>query len=126
MSKPTEDAIPRPLAAHVLAGRAAEQAAADFLAAAGLEVLGRNLRVKGGEIDLLARDGEVLVFCEVRWRADARFGGALASIDARKRARMQRAARAWLACRPVLPRCRLDVLCADGAPPWRWTWLRGI
>jgi len=114
------------LAQHVLAGRAAEAAAAGFLEARGLRVLDRNVRVPGGEIDIVASDGGILVFCEVRWRARGDYGGALASIDARKRARMDRAACRYLQRFAVPPACRLDALCADGLPPFRWTWLRGV
>jgi putative endonuclease len=113
---------------HLLAGRAAEDAAAAFLEGQGLRIVARNLRVHRLEIDILAWQGEVLVVCEVRWRARSEFGGALASIDARKRLRLRRAASVILATRSAsgLPPCRIDALCADGPPPWRWTWIRGL
>lgn len=77
-------------------GARAESLAADYLKARGLYILERNYRVKGGEIDLIARDGEVTVFVEVRLRRSAAFGGASASITPAKRRRLILAARCWL------------------------------
>ena len=100
------------------AGAAAESAAADFLAARGLRVLGRNFRVHGGEIDLVCRDGEVVVFVEVRARSRADYGGAAASITAAKQARLILAARHWLARHGEQP-CRFDcVLIQAGQIEW--------
>ncbi len=77
-------------------GRRAEQAAQRYLVERGLRPLGSNLHNRYGEIDLLMRDGETLVFVEVRYRRRADFGGALASVDARKRGKLLRAAAAHL------------------------------
>ena len=59
----------------------------------GLAIVGRNFRTRAGEIDLIARDGATLVFVEVRMRRSQRFGGALESITAAKRARLVMAAK---------------------------------
>lgn len=75
----------------------AEDAALDHLLRSGWDLLGRNFRVRGGEIDLIMRDENVVVFVEVRQRSTDRFGGAAASIDARKLARVRLAARHFLA-----------------------------
>jgi putative endonuclease len=77
-------------------GARAESLAADYLKAHGLYILERNYRVKGGELDLIAREGDVIVFVEVRLRRSAVFGGALASITPAKRRRLILAARCWL------------------------------
>ena len=77
-------------------GAAAERAAAVYLEAHGLTILARNYRCKGGEIDLIAKEGATIVFVEVRLRATERFGGAGASIDGRKQQRLLRAARHFL------------------------------
>jgi len=79
--------------AHAAArlGRAAEDVAARFLISRGLQVLQRNFRRRLGEIDLVARDADVLVIVEVRTRSTEQYGGAAASISARKRARIVRA-----------------------------------
>jgi putative endonuclease len=103
-------------------GGAAEEAAARYLARRGVEILARNYRTRLGEIDLVAREGAMLLFVEVRLRRDARFGGAAASIDGRKRMRIERAARQYLARLGREPACRFDVVTLDGD---NVEWLRG-
>ena len=90
----TRAAAVRIARAHAAAelGRAAEAVAARFLASHGLEVVIRNFRRRLGEIDLVARDGPMLVIVEVRTRSTQKFGGAAASVDWRKRTRIVRAA----------------------------------
>jgi putative endonuclease len=98
-------------------GAAAEDAAARLLEARGLRVVGRNFRVRGGEIDLVCRDGATTVFVEVRLRTRQDFGGAAASITAAKQARLVLAARHWLARHGQtydMP-CRFDAVLSDGA-----------
>jgi len=97
-------------------GDAGESIAAEYLLAQGLRVLARNFRVKGGEIDLVCRDGASTVFVEVRRRSinpKADFGGAAASITARKQQRLILAARHWLA-RHGECACRFDCVLIDG------------
>ncbi|HVF63780.1 MAG TPA: YraN family protein [Casimicrobiaceae bacterium] len=103
------------------AGAIAEARAAAFLEAQGLAIVARNVRSRFGEIDIVARDGDTLVFVEVRMRRDARFGGASASITAAKRDRIRAAASAYLAKLPRLPACRIDaVLLEDGTATIEW------
>lgn len=109
-------------------GAAAEAAALRHLEAAGLQLLARNARFKVGELDLVMRDGETVVFVEVRLRRNPRFGDGFDSVDRRKRQRMVRAAQAWLAARPSLADkpCRLDVVSAgDGPGVLALDWQRG-
>jgi putative endonuclease len=74
-------------------GAAAESAAADHLRAAGWTVLGRNLLIGRDEVDILARDpADVIVVVEVRGRSGTGFGAPIESVDARKVARLYRAA----------------------------------
>jgi putative endonuclease len=115
----THDSTPTSATAR---GAAAEQAAADYLARQGLAVLARNYRIKGGEIDLICRDRRILVFVEVRARASNAFGGAAASIDTRKQARLILAARHYLQRlpQPDTP-CRFDCVLLDAG---RLTWLK--
>ena len=103
-------------------GRSAEDIAADFLTAQGLAVLLRNYRRRGGELDLVARDGDVLVIAEVRTRSTDEFGGAAASVDGWKQHKIIRAATQLLQQRNDLARLRVrfDVIVvrgADGARP---------
>jgi putative endonuclease len=90
-----------------LIGRAAEDIAAHFLRAKGLEILERNYLRRLGELDIVARDQDVLVIAEVRSRASDRYGGAAASVDARKQQRLIRAASALLQQRKDLARLRV-------------------
>jgi putative endonuclease len=101
-----------------LAGDAAEAEACAKLEAAGCRILGRNVRFREGEIDIVADDRGTLVFVEVRMRRSDRFGGAAGSIDVFKRRRLVRAAQHFLlqhfAAGSRLPPCRFDVITADG------------
>ena len=90
-----------------LVGQAAENIAADFLRAKGLEILERNYLRRLGELDIVARDGDVLVVAEVRTRASNRYGGAAASVDPRKQQRIIRAASQLLQQRKDLARLRV-------------------
>ena len=108
-------------------GDAAEAAALAMLQASGLQLLARNAASRGGELDLVMRDGATVVFVEVRYRATRRFGGGAASVDAGKRRRLVHAARAFLAGHPQMADapCRFDVVDADGDPDApTLTWLR--
>ncbi|WP_238984918.1 YraN family protein [Candidatus Glomeribacter gigasporarum] len=104
-------------------GASFETRALHYLQARALKCVARNVRFRCGEIDLVMRDASsVLVFVEVRARAGSHYGGALASIDQAKRARIQRAAHAYLSgWRGPLPACRFDTVTFDGA---QVVWLR--
>lgn len=105
------------------AGARAEDLCAELLRRAGLRVLARNWRCRHGEIDLVAEEGGTLVFAEVRYRSDARFGGAAESVTAAKRARLIAAARLYLMRRPQAD-CRFDVLLLDSLEASRIKWIR--
>jgi putative endonuclease len=91
-------------------GRAGEEAAVRFLESLGFAILQRNLRGPGAEIDIVAREGRTLVFVEVKARGNARFGSALAAVDARKRARIRRLAADFLQFVPTPEKVRFDVV----------------
>jgi putative endonuclease len=93
-------------------GRFGEDVAAQFLHDAGLTILARNWRCREGEIDIVARDGEVLVFVEVKTRSSARFGDPAEAVDAVKAARVRRLAVRWLAEQDerYWPQLRFDVV----------------
>ena len=94
-----------------LLGRYGEQLAVRYLTDRGWSVLDRNWRCAHGEIDVVARDGDCLVFCEVKTRTTERFGGAIEAVDHRKAARLRRLAAAWLQCHDErAPRVRIDVI----------------
>src|SRR4051812_47993524 len=96
-------------------GVRAEDLCAELLRRAGLRLVERNWRCRLGEIDLIAEEGETLVFAEVRMRSPGRFGGAAESITLAKRSRLIAAARLYLTRRPESG-CRFDVFLVDGAP----------
>jgi putative endonuclease len=110
----------------VNAGAAAEALAAEFLQARGLSVVKRNYRCRGGEIDLIARDGATLVFVEMRLRSGSAFGGARASITAAKRRRLKFAAGLFLSNLRREPPCRFDAILLDGLDLARIEWLVDI
>lgn len=105
------------------AGAEAERRAASFLERQGLELVARNWRCRFGELDLVLREGETLVFVEVRRRARRDFGGAAESITAAKRQRLLRAARHYLARAGGARPCRFDVVLIDGSGE-RLEWIR--
>jgi putative endonuclease len=78
-------------------GTLGEQAAADYLARAGYQIIKRNYRCRAGEVDIVARDGHTLVFVEVRTRTGASFGLPEESITAAKGSRMVATALTYLA-----------------------------
>ena len=102
-----------------------ESLALEHLLAHRLVLVERNYRCRLGEIDLIMRDGSALVFVEVRYRRLSRFGGATASVDARKQRKLVRTAEHYLSGRRDVPACRFDVVAVGGeldAP--RLAWLR--
>lgn len=77
-------------------GKNAEDFAYKLLKDKGLKIIGRNLRYKLGEIDIIAEDGEEVVFVEVRFRSGATRGVAAESVSEKKQRRLIRAAQTWL------------------------------
>jgi len=104
-------------------GARAEAIAAAWLARRGLTVVTRNYRVRGGEIDLVCRDGRTLVFVEVRLRRHPAFGGAAESITPAKRRRLILAARHYLAGTAV-GACRFDCVLLDRLDPGAIDWVK--
>jgi putative endonuclease len=99
-------------------GAEGEQVAAEWLQGRGYRILGRNVRTRWGEIDLIAEDGRILVFVEVKVRRDDRFGGPAAAITPAKQARLARLAQGYLAARRWGNRdCRFDVVLIHGENP---------
>jgi putative endonuclease len=101
-------------------GARAEQVAAQFLQRQGLKLVETNYSSRFGEIDLILRDGETLVFAEVRQRSRSDFGGAAASIDTRKQHRLILTAQHYLGSLPHIPPCRFDAVLLDAAENIEW------
>lgn len=96
-----------------------ERRAWEALREAGCDLLGQQLRCPVGELDLVVREGQVLVFVEVRYRRSRHFGGATASINRAKQERMLKAIDWWLpklvraAFGGQMPLCRIDLATFD-------------
>jgi putative endonuclease len=88
-------------------GRRAESRVAWHYRLRGYRILARNVRAGGVELDLIARRGRRLVFCEVKLKQGPAFGDPLEAVDERKRARLRRGVDAWLVANPRL--ATLDV-----------------
>ena len=93
-----------------------EQEAAAFLTTQGLTILEQNYRCRAGEIDLIAREGQMLVFCEVKYRYDCGAGDPASAVDGRKQQTIFRVAQ-WYMQKYHLPEdtpCRFDVVAITG------------
>ena len=98
-------------------GDAWESTARDWLQNKGLHFIAANVRERGGEIDLIMREGSTTVFVEVRYRRSAQFGGAAASVTRSKQHKLLQTARLWLARHNGsfdTVDCRFDVLAFTG------------
>lgn len=105
-------------------GALAEQVAAQFLLRHGLKLLQANYRCRFGEIDLILQDGDTTVFAEVRLRSFAAFGGAAASIDARKQAKLTRTAQHYLSGLKHIPPCRFDAILMQSTDIKQIEWIK--
>ncbi|MCU1425013.1 MAG: YraN family protein [Microbacteriaceae bacterium] len=92
-------------------GKKGEAIAAGYLADSGMRVVERNWRCAQGEIDIVVRDGDELVFVEVKTRSSTAFGHPLEAITSRKLARLRRLAAAWCDAHPgAHDRIRIDAV----------------
>jgi putative endonuclease len=110
-------------------GRRGEQIAMEYLERAGMRILDRNWRCAGGEIDIVAAEGQVLVICEVKTRSGTRYGTPLEAITRAKRTRLRRLAAQWLAGHGVLfDEVRIDVigLISDRSGQYQVEHARGV
>lgn len=105
-------------------GLAAEHRALDYLTSRGLKLIVSNYRTRFGEIDLILRDGNVLVFAEVRMRARSDFGGARASITAAKQAKLIKTANQYLTQFTRPPACRFDAVLLGAASDSAIEWIK--
>ncbi|MBW7981609.1 YraN family protein [Enterobacillus tribolii] len=95
-----------------------EETARRFLEKQGLRFYAANVTLRGGELDLIMRDGDTWVFVEVRYRKSSRYGDAAASVDYRKQQRLLRSAALWLAGQGgsfATTDCRFDVFAITGS-----------
>ncbi|MDK2981507.1 MAG: putative endonuclease [Chloroflexota bacterium] len=98
-------------------GRWGEQAARDYLSAMGLQIVASNVRTAYGEIDVLARQGDTLVFCEVKTRRTRTYGHPEVAVTPRKQEHMRNAALDYLQSNNLLDTpWRIDVLAIEKGP----------
>lgn len=102
-------------------GKLAEDRALVYLQQQGLVCVTRNYACRLGEIDLVMKEGPLLVFVEVRLRTNSNFGGAAASVSPAKQQRLWRTAEHYLMRYRTQPTCRFDVVAIDGD---KLSWLR--
>jgi putative endonuclease len=105
---------------RIARGRVAERSAEAFLVAQGLVLRARNFRRRFGEIDLIMRDGESLVFIEVRMRESRSLVSAAESIDFRKRRKLLLTAEAYLQASGWDGPSRFDVVLVDHEHAIEW------
>ncbi len=110
-------------------GVSAEQAALQWLLRQGMKLITRNYRCKAGEIDLVMRDGQHVVFVEVRYRKQHHYGGALESVDWRKQKKVIAAANHFLLDQRQYAQmpCRFDVVAnqhSDEGGFQQWLWVK--
>jgi len=95
----------------VTLGRWGEEVSSSFLKLKGLTVVARNYRIGRYEIDIVARDGDVIVFVAVKVRCDPKRGGAVGAVGFKKQRDLARAAAGYLANTSGSARpCRFDVV----------------
>ena len=109
-------------------GLACETLAVGYLQERGVEVLARNLRCRAGELDIVARENDVLIIVEVRQRARSEFGGALESVNCTKQRKIIRTTRFFLQLHSDWRShaIRFDVIAVAGTPAGAHTidWVR--
>ncbi len=96
-------------------GRWGEEVAADYLSQRGCEIVARNVRTPYGEIDIVARQGDITIFVEVKTRTSDRMGLPEESITARKRQHMLSAAE-YYAAEHEIDHWQIDVIAVEGKP----------
>ena len=107
-------------------GAQAERLAEQFLQGQGLVCIERNYRCAVGEIDLIMRDGNMLVFVEVRLRSNRFFTQAAESVNYRKQHKITRAAQYFLLTHKLTDKvpCRFDVIALDGMQTASIDWIK--
>ncbi len=113
--------LPRLLQPSNSQGVKSEKQALAYLQQQGLSLICRNYYCRFGEIDLIMRDQDTLVFIEVRYRKNSDFGGAFASITKRKQDKIIKTAKHYLAQLDNEPYCRFDAIAIDpqaDTPQW--------
>lgn len=107
-------------------GKNSEELACDYLERQGLKLITANYQCKYGEIDLIMKDDNVLVFIEVRYRKVSDYGDGVATVTKVKQDKIIRTATYYLQANNLLDRvlCRFDVIAVSGAANGRLQWIK--
>lgn len=111
------------MVSNIARGKSSEDLVCDYLKAQGLELLVRNFQCRMGELDLIMRDGDYLVFVEVRSRKNSRYGSPAETVTRYKQKRLIRAANFYLQRQKRDWPCRFDVVAvipSQSAPQVDW------
>lgn len=117
------------LAAHLQRGKRGEKTAATYLQAQGVTIVAKNVRSRYGEIDLIAKENDTLLFVEVRVRQAGALVSALESITLSKQRKWQRSAQDYLQKHHQSPPdCRFDAICITEHPTQAASieWFKGV
>lgn len=109
---------PRP--PHLIVGERSEQRACDYLLQQGLRMVTKNFRCQYGELDIVMRDGNMLVIVEVRFRKSNKYGGALASITSKKQARIIATTQHYMLQNNCRDAVRFDVILLSNDAAINW------
>ena len=104
-----------------------EKVAIDYLQAKGLKLIKSNFNTKYGELDLIMKDNQYLVFVEVKFRNNSRFGGAVSAVTTSKQKKILKTAQVYLqqqGLNAYNTPCRFDIVAIDGSKPIKINWLR--
>ncbi len=108
-------------------GRRGEEVAGEYLQKRGLKILEQNFRTREGEIDIIAREAETVIFIEVKTRAGSSHGGGIESIDTAKQVQLRRMALVYLAREGIVEsQVRFDVMTIEKKQKrWQARWIKG-
>ena len=98
-----------------LTGASAETIATEFLQQRGMTLMQRNYRCRWGEVDLIMLDGDILVFVEVRYRRQLKYGSGAETVTPYKQKRIIQTARSYIQRFAELPACRFDIVSITGS-----------
>ena len=106
-------------------GAASEAAAASFLKSKGLQIIDQNFRCKMGEIDLIAREKDTLVFIEVRHRKSTRFGSPAETVNYHKQQKIIKTSLYYLQIHKLDAPCRFDIIESQKYfKSYRFNWIK--
>ncbi|WP_394129279.1 YraN family protein [Shewanella maritima] len=106
----------------MMQGDRAEALAKEYLIKQGLTFVEANVRYSFGEIDLIMREQQTLIFVEVKYRASEQFGGAINALSKAQIQRIRKAASHYLQINNISPACRFDLMAIS---PSQTQWITG-